>query len=248
MVLKHLSATVLARIDKDKKPYYSSDAESGKFRGLYMPIVDSSGHVEAIMFSGIEKRGFQEVLTNRIALFLLIALVGVVIGFATGLILSRVVIRPLAYLRDGVMQLAGQNFNAAVPIQSDDELGDLAKAFNAMAMRLRQARDEQAQRFQKDKLTALGELSAALAHEIRNPIGVINTSAALLEKSTADPAKTTELTRMIREESVRVSNLVQGFFAVVAPPPAGVRGHRSGRAAGTRREPGRGRARQHPGA
>ena len=212
VVLKHLSATVLARIDKDKKPYYSSSAESGKFRGLYMPIVDSSGHVEAIMFSGIEKRGFQEVLTNRIALFLLIALVGVVTGFATGLILSRVVIRPLAYLRDGVMQLAGQNFNAAVPIQSDDELGDLAKAFNAMATRLREARDEQAQRFQKDKLAALGELSAALAHEIRNPIGVINTSAALLEKSTADPVKTTELTRMIREESVRVSNLVQDFL------------------------------------
>ncbi|MBI3570768.1 MAG: HAMP domain-containing protein [Gammaproteobacteria bacterium] len=212
VVLKHLSATVLARIDKDKKPYYSSNAESGKFRGLYMPIVDSSGHVEAIMFSGIEKRGFQEVLTNRIALFLLIALLGVVIGFATGLILSRMVVRPLAYLRDGVMQLAGQNFNAAVPIQSDDELGDLAKAFNAMATRLREARDEQAQRFQKDKLAALGELSAALAHEIRNPIGVINTSAALLEKSIADPAKTTELTRMIREESVRVSNLVQDFL------------------------------------
>ena len=121
VVLKHLSASVLARLEKDKKPYYSSSAESGKFRGLYMPIVDSSGHVEAIMFSGIEKRGFQEVLTNRIALFLLIALLGVVTGFATGLILSRVVIRPLAYLRDGVMQLAGQNFNAAVPIQSDDE-------------------------------------------------------------------------------------------------------------------------------
>ena len=34
VVLKHLSATVLARIDKDKNPYYSSSAESGKFRGL----------------------------------------------------------------------------------------------------------------------------------------------------------------------------------------------------------------------
>lgn len=212
VVLKHLSASALARLEKNKKPYYSASAESGKFRGLYMPIVDSSGHVEAIMFSGIEKRGFQEVLTNRIALFLLIALVGVVTGFATGLILSRVVIRPLAYLRDGVMQLAGQNFNATVPIQSDDELGDLAKAFNAMGTRLREARDEQTQRFQKDKLAALGELSAALAHEIRNPIGVINTSAALLEKSASDPAKTTELTRMIREESVRVSSLVQDFL------------------------------------
>ncbi len=212
VVLKHLPAPVLARLETDKKPHYSSNAENGKFRGIYMPIVDSSGHVEAIMFSGLEKRGFQEVLTNRIVLFLLIALVGIVIGLATGLILSRVVVRPLSYLRNGVLQLAGQNFNATVPIQSDDELGDLAKAFNAMAARLRQARDEQVQRFQKDKLTALGELSAALAHEIRNPIGVINTSSALLEKSAGDPARAGELTRMIREESVRVSSLVQDFL------------------------------------
>ncbi len=212
IVLKHLPAATLARLEKDKKPYYSVNAENGKFRGLYMPVVDSTGRVEAIMFSGIEKRGFQEVLTNRIALFLLIALVGIVLGVATGLILSRVVVRPLEYLRDGALQLAGQNFNASVPISSDDELGDLAKAFNAMATRLREARDEQAQRFQKDKLAALGELSAALAHEIRNPIGVINTSSALLEKSASDPAKAAELTRMIREESVRVSSLVQDFL------------------------------------
>lgn len=212
VVLKHLPADVLARIEKDRKPYYSLNAENGKFRGLYMPIVDSSGHVEAIMFSGIEKRGFQEVLTNRIALFLLIALVGVVTGFGTGLILSRVLVRPLGLLRNGVLQLAGQNFSANVPVGTNDELGDLAKAFNAMAARLREARDEQVQRFQKDKLAALGELSAALAHEIRNPIGVINTSSALLEKSITDPTKTAELTRMIREESVRVSGLVQDFL------------------------------------
>ena len=212
VALRHLPAAALARLEKDKKPYYSVAAEHGKFRGLYMPVVDSAGHVEAIMFSGIEKRGVQEVLTSRIALFGLIALVGIVLGVATGLILSRVVVRPLEYLRDGALQLAGQNFDASVPISSDDELGDLAKAFNAMATRLRAARDEQAQRFRKDKLAALGELSAALAHEIRNPLGVINTSSALLEKSTADPAKAAELTRMIREESVRVSGLVQDFL------------------------------------
>jgi signal transduction histidine kinase len=210
--LTGLAHEALTRLEQDKKPYYSVAAESGRFRGLYTPILDSSGHVEAIMFSGLEKRGLQEVLTNQIAMFAAIVLLGIVIGGLTGLLLSRLVLRPLEYLRNGVMQLAGQNFSAAVPISSDDELGDLAKAFNAMAARLREARDEQAQRFRKDKLASLGELSAALAHEIRNPVGVINTSAALLDKAADDPDRRTQLTRMIREESQRVSQLVQDFL------------------------------------
>jgi signal transduction histidine kinase len=227
IALKHLSAAALERLEKHKKSYYSLDAENGQYRGLYMPIVDPTGRVEAIMFSGLERRGVQEVLTNRVALFMAISLLGIVIGGLTGLLLSRLVVRPLQYLRNGVMQLAGQNFSANVPITSNDELGDLAKAFNAMAARLREARDEQTQRFQKDKLTAMGELSAALAHEIRNPIGIINTSAALLDKPDFAPEKRADLTRMIREESLRVSNLVQDFlqlsrhrqpsFAVIDP-------------------------------
>ncbi len=212
MTLRHLPREVVASLESDKKTYYSTEAEHGEFRGLYTPLVDSTGRVEAILFSGLERRGMQEVLTNRIALFALISLLGIVIAIATGLLLSRLVVRPLEYLRKGALELAGQNFNASVPITSDDELGDLAKTFNAMAARLREARDEQQQRFQTDKLAAMGELSAALAHEIRNPIGVISTSAALLEKPDYDPARRAELTRMIREESARVSNLVQDFL------------------------------------
>ena len=225
--LKDLPKQAFFTIEKEKKSYYSQEAEGGAYRGLYTPIVDPTGRVEAIMFSGLERRGFQEVLTNRIALFLLISLLGIIIGVLTGFLLSRLVVRPLQYLRNGVMQLAGHNFNANVPINSNDELGDLAKAFNAMAARLRDARDEQTQRFQKDKLAAMGEMSAALAHEIRNPLGVINASAALLDKPGNDPGRSAELTRMIREESLRVSNLVQDFlqlsrhrqpvFAVIDP-------------------------------
>jgi signal transduction histidine kinase len=212
IALEPLPDMALERLEKDKKSYYSGEAESGQFRGLYTPLVDSTGRVEGIMFSGLERLGVQEVLTKRLALFGLIALLGIIIGVLTGLLLSRLVVRPLEYLRNGVMQLAGQNFDATVPINSNDELGDLAKAFNAMAARLREARDAQVQEFRRDKLAAMGELSAALAHEIRNPIGVINTSAALLEKPEYDPQKKAELARMIREESLRVSHLVQDFL------------------------------------
>jgi signal transduction histidine kinase len=210
--LEPLPVAAMRRLEKDKKSHYSVAAEGGRYRGLYTPIVDPTGHVEAIMFSGLERRGVQEVLTNQVAMFLAIAALGIAIGGLTGLLLSRLVLRPLGYLRNGVMQLAGQNFNATVPIASNDELGDLARAFNAMAARLRAARDEQAQRFQKDKLAAMGEISAALAHEIRNPIGVISTSAAMLEKHAADPQKFAQLVGMIREESARVAGLVQDFL------------------------------------
>lgn len=209
--LKDLPKDAMRRLQKERKPYYSTSAEKNRYRGQYTPVVDSEGRVEAILFSGIERRGFEEVLTNRLLLFLSITLLGVLISVLVGIFLSRLVVRPVEYLRDGVMQLSAQNFNATVPVMGDDEVGDLAKAFNAMAVRLREARDEAQQNFRKDKLVSLGELSASLAHEIRNPIGVINTSAALLDKADS-PEKVAELTRMIREESARVGNLVQDFL------------------------------------
>ena len=212
MELKDLSRTVMRQMQRDKKPVYVLHAENDRYRGVYTPVTDSEGRVEAILFSGIERRGFEELLTNRLLLFASITLLGIVISILVGALLSRIVVQPVELLRNGVMQLASQNFNTTVPILSDDEVGDLAKAFNAMAVRLREARNEQQQLFQKDKLAALGELSASLAHEIRNPIGVINASAALLDKPDQSPEKRTELTRMIRQESARVGNLVQDFL------------------------------------
>ena len=209
---RSLPPDVMRRLKTDHRPYYSVKAENADFRGQYTPIVDNDGRVEAIIFSGLKRAGFEEVLTNRLLLFSGISFLGVVFGAVTGFLLSRLVVRPVEHLRDGVMQLAAQNFNATVPVTSDDEVGDLTKAFNAMAVSLREARNEQQQRFHRDKLAALGELSASLAHEIRNPIGVINSASALLEKSELSADKKSELLRMIREESVRVGSLVQDFL------------------------------------
>ncbi|MDA8364351.1 MAG: HAMP domain-containing sensor histidine kinase [Gammaproteobacteria bacterium] len=209
---RRLPAGLMKRLQSERKPYYSVKAEDADFRGQYTPIIDNDGQVEAVIFNGLKRAGYEEVLTSRLVLFSGISLIGVVFGAMTGYLLSRLVVRPVEHLRDGVMQLSAQNFNATVPVTSDDEVGDLAKAFNAMAVSLREARDEQQQRFHRDKLAALGELSASLAHEIRNPIGVINSASALMEKPELSPQKKADLLRMIREESVRVGSLVQDFL------------------------------------
>lgn len=207
-----LPETVIKRMEQDKKPYYSTTANEGRYRGFFSPLVDSSGHVEAVMFTGEERRWTDDLLTSRAFTSLAISLVGIAIGVFIGMFLSRMVLRPIKQLHHGVRQLANQDFHATVPIRSQDELGELAQAFNAMAVRLREARDEEQQMFRKDKLSSLGELSAALAHEIRNPIGVVSAAAAMLENKQTDAAQQADLIRMIREESVRVNDLVQDFL------------------------------------
>jgi signal transduction histidine kinase len=194
----------------DKQDYYSPVAENGRYWALYSPVVDASGQVEAVLFSGQERSGSVELLTDQNLLTLVIFLLGTLLATVIGFVLSRIVVRPVEYLHEGVMKVAAQDFRASIPINSRDELGQLAKAFNTMASSLRAARDEQRREFQRDKLTALGELSLAMAHEIRNPIGIINTASKLLE-SAVTREKQEELQRVIREESLRLDQLLKDF-------------------------------------
>jgi signal transduction histidine kinase len=193
-----------------RQAYYSRAAEGGQYWGLYTPLVDATGQVEAVLFSGLQHQGSARLLTDELALTVVITLLGILLASVTGLVFGRIVIRPVEYLRHGVMKLAAQDFRASIPVTSHDELGELAQAFNAMAQRLREARDAQRREFQRDKIAALGELSLAMAHEIRNPIGVIKTASRLMESS-QDPDRRAELRRMIREESMRLDHLLNDF-------------------------------------
>lgn len=190
--------------------YYSRQAEGGQYWGLYTPVVDATGTVEAVLFSGLERQGGTRLLTDQAALTVAITLLGVLLASVTGFLLGRIVVRPVEYLRDGVRKVAAQDFRTTIPLHSRDELGELAQAFNDMAQRLREARDEQRREFQRDKIAALGELSLAMAHEIRNPIGVIKTAARMME-SAQEPAKRSELQRMIGEESLRLDQFLRDF-------------------------------------
>jgi len=193
-----------------RQSYYSTAAESGQYWGLYTPLVDDTGQVEAVLFSGLQHQGSARLLTDQLSLTVVISLLGILLASVTGMLLGRIVIRPVESLRHGVMKLAAQDFRASIPVTSHDELGELAQSFNAMAQRLREARDEQRREFQRDKIAALGELSLAMAHEIRNPIGVIKTASRLMESS-QDPARRAELRRMIHEESQRLDHLLNDF-------------------------------------
>src|SRR5713226_191406 len=91
----------------------------------------------------------------------------------------------------------------------------LAETLAETNRRLEQA---QAEARRSERLAALGQLSAGLAHEIRNPLGVIKGSAEMLtQKLQASDALARELAGYISTEVNRLSDLVTEFLDFARP-------------------------------
>ena len=69
--------------------------------------------------------------------------------------------------------------------------------------------DQQAQHM---KMTAMGRLTASIAHEIRNPLGAISHAGQLLEESTNLDKADKRLTQIIREQSVRMNTIIENVM------------------------------------
>lgn len=70
---------------------------------------------------------------------------------------------------------------------------------------------------QTERLTALGHLSAGLAHEIRNPLGIMKVSIQLLAQDKRDDREVLEYCRVLLEECERLNRLVSEFLSFARP-------------------------------
>jgi signal transduction histidine kinase len=69
---------------------------------------------------------------------------------------------------------------------------------------------------QAEKMAAIGELASGIAHEIRNPLGIITGSAETVQKH-EDPKIRKEMTNYILEESKRINALISTFLNFAKP-------------------------------
>ncbi len=175
-------------------------------------------------------------LTVRVAVAMVLLL-----SLTLGLVLRRLVLKPVAGMVAVTQQFARGKLTAVVPAGSPNELGKLAESLNDMATSLAKARadrlellnsleqkveertkalqDTQNQLLQTEKLASLGKLSASIAHEINNPLAGILTFSKLLIRMLEDgtaPDNARELflknLRLIERETDRCRGIVRNLL------------------------------------
>jgi two-component system sensor histidine kinase HydH len=156
---------------------------------------------------------------RRTARLLTLALGGVLlVALAAALAAARRVTRPLAELTAAAERMGREGrATASVPVRSRDEIGTLAAAFNRMTVDLKRAEQELVE---AAKFAFVGELAAGVAHEVRTPLGVLQSSAQLLERSLqgADD-ESRELLQLLRDEVQRIDHIVTGLLELGRPRP-----------------------------
>jgi len=181
----------------------------------YRPIMDLDDNVIGMLYIGIQEKLFQDINKQTLVFYILMILAGSVLALLLSLYFIKTILNPYNTLIESSKQLARGSY-IKVDINSRDEVGDLARAYNKMISAIRE-RDEklreqtEQQLGQSEKLASLGRLASGIAHEINNPLtGILTYSSMLLEDF-----KETEFEedlQTIVDETMRCRKIVKGIL------------------------------------
>jgi two-component system, NtrC family, sensor kinase len=154
---------------------------------------------------------------RTVFLIVLYSLGALAIGVGAALLAQRL-LAPIETLTEGVKAVAAGDLTRKVEVASRDEIGLLAREFNAMAASLGTQRDELRR---AERLAAVGRISAQITHEIRNPLNAIGLNTELLAEeleALAAPREALALVAAISREVDRLNGVAEEYLRFARLP------------------------------
>jgi len=159
-----------------------------------------------------------------------------VLGLSLAWAMAKSLVRPINQLRGAMAVVGSGDLEHPIQVTSQDEIGDLARAFVGMTESLRQSRTEmfrlndelgakvaqleqaQSQLVQSEKLASIGEMAAGVAHGLRNPLASLRAAAQLVLRHPGSPAAGEQL-RAILDEVDRLDRRITHLLTFSRPAP-----------------------------
>jgi len=214
----------------------------------YEPLYDGNGRRVGMLYVGFLEAPLQNALYGAMAVLFLLFLLVSGLGTLLDLRWARAIFRPLERMNGVIRRIeAGEEWARVGPVGSRDELGRLARAFDQLLDSLAARRAElqrwaqeldrkvaertaaleeanttlrraRQQLVMNEKLTAIGELTAGVAHEINNPVAVIQGNLDLLQEVLGDDAEPVrEEIRLIDAQTRRIQTIVTRLLQFARP-------------------------------
>lgn len=176
-----------------------------------------------------------EILRTEQNLLLLIIVLSLVLGVIASILISRGLARPIHQLKAAMEVVGAGHLDHEVTVRSKDEIGELAQAFAGMTENLKRSHEAmarlnheletkikkleetQAQLIQSEKLASIGEMSAAVAHGLRNPLASLRAAAQVTLHHVADESVAQIHLKMVIGEVDRLDRRISHLLAFSRP-------------------------------
>ena len=178
----------------------------------------------------------EEILSGQKRILVLTLVLSLGGGLLGAWLIARSLGRPVKQLAEAMAVVGSGQLDHPVAANSRDELGDLARAFSRMTANLRQSQADlvrlnreleakvsqlehtQGQLVQSEKLASIGQMSAAVAHGLRNPLASLRAAAQLVRRHPHAPSSSEHLNAII-EEVDRLDRRISHLLSFSRPAP-----------------------------